>query len=227
MNFLYSRITICDSQQNLLKGCFTKVYKTSFAVFWYNEFMGRIVQLSKNVINQIAAGEVIERPFSVVKELVENSIDAGASKISVEAANECRDLRVADNGSGIHPDDIILAFSKHATSKIQSAEDLFDIHTMGFRGEALPSIGSVSRLSITSRQAESDTGWSISVDGGKISTISPASINIGTRIEVRDIFYATPARLKFLKSFQQKVKDLMLRLNAWDFLKYGSKYLTA
>ena len=104
------------------------------------KFMGRIVQLSKNVINQIAAGEVIERPYSVVKELVENSIDAGASRISIEAANECRDLRVADNGSGIHPDDIILAFSKHATSKIQSAEDLFDIHTMGFRGEALSSI---------------------------------------------------------------------------------------
>ena len=93
--------------------------------------MGRIVQLSKNVINQIAAGEVIERPFSVVKELVENSIDAGATRISVEVANECRDLRVADNGAGIHPDDIILAFSKHATSKIKSGEDLFNIQTIG------------------------------------------------------------------------------------------------
>ena len=92
--------------------------------------MGRIVQLSKNVINQIAAGEVIERPYSVVKELVENSIDAGATKISVEVANECRDLRVADNGCGIHPDDILLAFSKHATSKIQEGEDLYNIQTM-------------------------------------------------------------------------------------------------
>ena len=91
--------------------------------------MGRIVQLSKQTINQIAAGEVIERPYSVVKELVENSIDAGATKISVEVANECRDLRVADNGSGIHPDDIELSFSKHATSKIKSGEDLYEYHT--------------------------------------------------------------------------------------------------
>ena len=96
--------------------------------------MGRIVQLSKNVINQIAAGEVIERPFSVVKELVENSVDAGATRVSIEVSNECRNLRVADNGSGIHPDDILLAFSKHATSKIATGEDLYAVKTMGFRG---------------------------------------------------------------------------------------------
>ena len=118
--------------------------------------MGRIVQLSKNVINQIAAGEVIERPYSVVKELVENSIDAGATRISVEVANECRDLRVADNGSGIHPDDILLAFSKHATSKIQESEDLFNIHTMGFRGEALASIISISKLTCITRTKDFD-----------------------------------------------------------------------
>ena len=96
--------------------------------------LGRIVQLSKNVINQIAAGEVIERPFSVVKELVENSVDAGATRISIEVSNECRNLRVADNGSGIHPDDILLAFSKHATSKILTGDDLYAVKTMGFRG---------------------------------------------------------------------------------------------
>ena len=199
MNFLYSRITICDSQQNLLKGCFTKVYKTSFAVFWYNEFMGRIVQLSKNVINQIAAGEVIERPFSVVKELVENSIDAGASKISVEAANECRDLRVADNGSGIHPDDIILAFSKHATSKIQSAEDLFDIHTMGFRGEALASIISISKLTCITRTSDFDYGTKVECQNSEVKK-SQTGCAVGTIMEIKDLFYNLPARLKFLKS---------------------------
>ena len=99
--------------------------------------MARIKQLSKHLINQIAAGEVIERPASVVKELVENSIDAGATKVSIEINNDCRDIRVADNGCGIHPDDILLAFSKHATSKLQEDEDLFDIKTLGFRGEAL------------------------------------------------------------------------------------------
>ena len=106
--------------------------------------MARIQQLSKHMINQIAAGEVIERPASVVKELVENSIDAGAGRVSVEITNDCRNIRVADNGSGIHPDDIYLAFSKHATSKIRESEDLFDIHTLGFRGEALASIISIS-----------------------------------------------------------------------------------
>ena len=109
--------------------------------------MARIKQLSKQLINQIAAGEVIERPASVVKELTENSIDAGATKVSIEITNDCRDIRVADNGSGIHPDDIILAFSKHATSKIKTGEDLYCIKTMGFRGEALASIVSISRLS--------------------------------------------------------------------------------
>lgn len=118
--------------------------------------MGRIVQLSKNVINQIAAGEVIERPYSVVKELVENSVDAGATKVSIEVANECRNIRVADNGSGIHPDDIILAFSKHATSKISSGEDLYNVKTMGFRGEALASIISISRLTCITRTEEFD-----------------------------------------------------------------------
>ena len=161
--------------------------------------MGRIVQLSKNVINQIAAGEVIERPFSVVKELVENSIDAGASRISVEVANECRDLRVADNGSGIHPDDILLAFSKHATSKIKSGEDLYNIKTMGFRGEALASIISISKLTCITRTPDFDYGTKVECQNSEVKQ-SQTGCAVGTIMEIRDLFYNLPARLKFLKS---------------------------
>ena len=161
--------------------------------------MGRIFQLSKHVINQIAAGEVIERPYSVVKELVENSIDAGATKISVEIANECRDLRVADNGSGIHPEDILLAFSKHATSKIQTSEDLFDIHTMGFRGEALASIISISKLTCITRTKEFDFGTKVECQNSEVKQ-TRTGCAIGTIMEIKDLFYNLPARLKFLKS---------------------------
>lgn len=161
--------------------------------------MGKIVQLSKNVINQIAAGEVIERPFSVVKELVENSVDAGATKISVEVSNECRDIRVADNGSGIEPDDIILAFSKHATSKLKSGEDLYDIKTMGFRGEALASIISISKLTCTTRTADYDYGTKVECQNSEVKQ-SKTGCAVGTIMEIRDLFYNIPARLKFLKS---------------------------
>lgn len=161
--------------------------------------MGRIVQLSKNVINQIAAGEVIERPFSVVKELVENSIDAGASKISVEVSNECRDLRVADNGSGIYPDDIMLAFSKHATSKIKTGEDLYNITTMGFRGEALASIISISKLTCITRTKDFDYGTKVECANSEVKQ-SQTGCAVGTIMEIRDLFYNLPARLKFLKS---------------------------
>src|SRR5574344_1364166 len=126
--------------------------------------MKRIKQLSKHLINQIAAGEVIERPASVVKELVENSIDAGATKISVEISNDCRDIRIADNGSGIHPDDIELAFSKHATSKIATDEDLFAISTLGFRGEALSSIISISQVTCTTRTKDFDYGTKVTCE---------------------------------------------------------------
>lgn len=161
--------------------------------------MGRIFQLSKNVINQIAAGEVIERPYSVVKELVENSIDAGATKVSVEVSNECRDIRVADNGSGIHPDDIVLAFSKHATSKIQTGEDLYNIHTMGFRGEALASIISISKLSCTTRTKDFDYGMKVECQNSEVKE-TQTGCAVGTIMEIRDLFYNIPARLKFLKS---------------------------
>ena len=161
--------------------------------------MGRIVQLSKNVINQIAAGEVIERPYSVVKELVENSIDAGATKISVEVANECRDLRVADNGCGIHPDDILLAFSKHATSKIQEGEDLYNIQTMGFRGEALASIISIAKLTCITRTADFDFGTKVECQNSEVKQ-TQTGCAVGTIMEIKDLFYSLPARLKFLKS---------------------------
>ncbi|MBR2429867.1 DNA mismatch repair endonuclease MutL [bacterium] len=161
--------------------------------------MGRIVQLSKNVINQIAAGEVIERPYSVIKELVENSIDAGATKISVEIANECRDMRVADNGSGIHPDDILLAFSKHATSKILNGEDLYNISTMGFRGEALASIISISKLTCITRTKDFDYGIKVECQNSEVKQVRTGCA-IGTVMEIKDLFYNIPARLKFLKS---------------------------
>lgn len=161
--------------------------------------MTRIKQLSKHLINQIAAGEVIERPASVVKELVENSVDAGATKISVEISNECRDIRVADNGSGIHPDDIMLAFSKHATSKISTDEDLFDIHTLGFRGEALSSIISIAKLTCTTRTKDFETGTKVKCENSEVKKVETGCA-IGTIMEVRDLFYNIPARLKFLKN---------------------------
>ena len=161
--------------------------------------MGRIVQLSKNVINQIAAGEVIERPFSVVKELVENSIDSGASRISIEISNECRDIRVADNGSGIHPDDILLAFTKHATSKIKTSEDLYNIHTMGFRGEALASIISISKLTCITRTKDYDCGTKVECQNSEVKQVQTGCA-VGTIMEIRDLFFNIPARLKFLKS---------------------------
>lgn len=161
--------------------------------------MARIIQLSKNVINQIAAGEVIERPYSVVKELVENSIDAGASRVSIEISNECRNLRVADNGSGIHPDDIILAFSKHATSKITTGEDLYAVKTMGFRGEALASIISISKLTCITRTKDFDYGVKVECENSEVKE-AKTGCAVGTIMDIKDLFYNLPARLKFLKS---------------------------
>lgn len=161
--------------------------------------MARIKQLSKHLINQIAAGEVIERPSSVVKELTENSVDAGATKISIEINNDCRDIRVADNGCGIYPDDIMLAFSKHATSKIATDEDLYNIHTLGFRGEALSSIISISKLTCTTRTADFDTGTKVKCENSEVKQVETGCA-IGTIMDIRDLFYNIPARLKFLKS---------------------------
>ena len=159
-----------------------------------------IRQLSSRTINQIAAGEVIERPGSVVKELVENALDAGASEIEVvTVAGGLSLIRVSDDGLGMSAQDLELAVERHATSKL-SDEDLFNIDTLGFRGEALPSIGSVAHLSIATRARGEDSGCEIVVDRGAKQDVRPAAVNYGTKIEVRDLFSATPARLKFLKS---------------------------
>ena len=166
---------------------------------YYNTRMGRIKQLSVNLINQIAAGEVIERPASVVKELVENSIDAGATRIEISISNECRDIRIADNGSGIHPDDIELAFTKHATSKLTDEESLFNIDTLGFRGEALASIISIARVSCTTRTKDFDYGTKVESENSVVKS-SKIGCAQGTIMEVKDLFFNQPARLKFLKN---------------------------
>ena len=168
-------------------------------LFIWGYVMARIKQLSKNLINQIAAGEVIERPASVVKELVENSIDAGATKISIDIENECRNIRIADNGSGIHPDDIALAFSKHATSKLNDEGDLFEINTLGFRGEALASIISIAKLTCTTRTKDFEYGTKVKCENSEVVQ-TQTGCAIGTIMDVRDLFWNIPARLKFLKS---------------------------
>ncbi len=156
--------------------------------------------LSQSMINRIAAGEVLERPASAVKELVENSIDAGADKIEIKIEAGGKNLiSITDNGCGMGKDELPVAVQRHATSKL-SDDDLFNIRFFGFRGEALPSIGSVAKLSITSRR-EGQEAWKIEINGGEVNEVEPASLpSKGTKIEVRDLFFATPARLKFLKS---------------------------
>ncbi len=158
-----------------------------------------IRQLSEATVNRIAAGEVVERPASVVKELVENALDAGAHRIDVLTdGGGRRSICVTDDGEGMMRDDLALAVERHATSKLAD-DDLVSIRTLGFRGEALPSIGAVARLSVTTRHASEPHAWAIEVDAGVKSDVKPAALGEGTRVEVRDLFYATPARLKFLK----------------------------
>ncbi|MFP5469410.1 MAG: DNA mismatch repair endonuclease MutL, partial [Alphaproteobacteria bacterium] len=176
----------------------------------------KLRRLPEEIVNRIAAGEVVERPASAVKELVENAIDAGAARIAIAIAGGGRELiSVSDNGKGMTPEELALCIERHATSKLDD-NDLFNISSLGFRGEALPSIGSVSRLTITSRTADAKDGaWMIAVTGGAISPPQPAAGSAGTIAEVRDLFYATPARLKFLKSEQAEqgaITDMVKRL---------------
>src|SRR5512143_3887756 len=172
-------------------------------------------QLSAAVVNRIAAGEVVERPASVVKELVENALDAGATRIDVLTDGGGRRLiRVTDDGDGMTRADLELAVERHATSKLPG-DDLMAIDTLGFRGEALPSIGAVTRLTITTRHKSEPHAWSLTVDAGEKSAIKPAALRQGTTVEVRDLFYATPARLKFLKtdrSEAEAVREVVRRL---------------
>ena len=178
--------------------------------------LGNIIVLDENSINKIAAGEVIERPLSIVKELVENSIDAGASKITVEIKNGgiiC--IKITDDGKGIAPDDVELAFERHATGKIRSADDLPKVMTMGFRGEALTSIAAVSEVELFTRTIDNDSGMNVLIKGGNISRITQTGCPIGTSITVRDLFFNTPARFKFLKKDTTEagyISDIMVRL---------------
>src|ERR1700686_2243487 len=165
-------------------------------------------QLPEQIVNRIAAGEVVERPASVVKELVENAIDAGASRIDIfSEGGGRRRIGITDDGNGMTFDDLALAVDRHATSKLDD-EDLLRIRTLGFRGEALPSIGAVAKLGITTRHASEPHAWSLSVEGGAKSDLMPAALSQGTRVEVSDLFYATPARLKFLKTDRTEAKAI-------------------
>ncbi|MBT0957959.1 DNA mismatch repair endonuclease MutL [Alphaproteobacteria bacterium KMM 3653] len=167
-----------------------------------------IRQLDETVINRIAAGEVVERPASAVKELVENAVDAGATRITVEIADGGKSLiRVIDNGCGIAAADLPLALSRHATSKIDGS-DLLNIRSFGFRGEALPSLGAVGRLTITSRASGAAEAAVLTVTGGTLAPVRPAALNEGTVVELRDLFYATPARLKFLRTDRAEVQAI-------------------
>jgi DNA mismatch repair protein MutL len=174
-----------------------------------------IRQLSEATVNRIAAGEVVERPASVVKELVENALDAGATRIEVASdGGGRRFVRVIDDGEGMTRSDLELAVERHATSKLDD-EDLLAIRTLGFRGEALPSIGAVGRLNITSRHRSEPHAWELSVHGGAKSPVKPSALDQGTRVELRDLFYATPARLKFLKTDRTEAeagRDVVRRL---------------
>jgi DNA mismatch repair protein MutL len=178
--------------------------------------MGIINQLPPSVINQIAAGEVVERPASVVKELLENAIDAGASRVDVTVERGGKDLiRIADNGKGIGPEDLLLAFQPHATSKLAVADDLFRITTLGFRGEALAAIAEISRVRCQSRTAETAEGSEVTIDGGVAGPLLPAGCPVGTVIEVRNLFFNTPVRRSFLKSDATEsghVQDMFSRI---------------
>src|SRR5246127_2175715 len=163
--------------------------------------MGRIHVLSEAVANKIAAGEVVERPASVVKELLENSLDAGSTRIRIQVeAGGKKLIQITDNGCGMVRDDALLAFERHATSKLKTADDLLSVATLGFRGEALPTIAAVSRLLLETRDSAEAEGTRVEFAGGKLVGVKPAGLPAGTTLSVADLFYSVPARRKFLKS---------------------------
>ena len=171
---------------------------------------GRIRRLPTALANQIAAGEVIERPAAVAKELLENSLDAGAQSLHVDVEQGgTRLIRVRDDGCGIHKDDLALALSRHATSKIASLDDLETVGSLGFRGEALPSIASVSRFAMSSRTRDQDMAWHLRAEGGDPDTrLEPIAHPVGTTVEVRDLFFNTPARRRFLRMERTEFRHL-------------------
>ncbi|HAT4255662.1 DNA mismatch repair endonuclease MutL [Clostridium perfringens] len=179
--------------------------------------MNRINILNADTANKIAAGEVVERPSSVVKELVENSLDAGAKNITIEIQNGGESLiKIIDDGSGVHPEDIEKAFNPHATSKIKDTYDIFSINTLGFRGEALPSIASIARVDFKSKVSDFDMGKELVISGGEKESLTDCSMNRGTQIEVRDLFFNVPARKKFLKTTAREsalINDLVNRIS--------------
>ncbi|HAL14538.1 MAG TPA: DNA mismatch repair protein MutL, partial [Planctomycetaceae bacterium] len=168
--------------------------------------MPEIRQLSPSVINKIAAGEVIERPASVVKELMENSVDAGALRVDVTVAQGgTESIRIVDNGCGIRPDQMMMAIASHATSKIEDAEDLFNVETLGFRGEALASIAEVSQMTVRSCADGATEGAELEINGGKAEPVKPCGCPVGTSIEVRNLFFNTPVRRRFMKANQTEM----------------------
>src|SRR6202042_2211697 len=188
--------------------------------------MGRIRVLSDHVANKIAAGEVVERAASVVKELLENSLDAGSTSLRVEIENGGRRLvRIADDGCGMLRDDALLAFERHATSKLHDVKDLLSISTLGFRGEALPSIASVSRLLLETRAEEESTGSRVEIAGGKMLSVEEIATARGTVISVRDLFFNVPARKKFLRSEQTEIAHIASLVTHYS-LAHPSKSFT-
>src|SRR5512134_2337731 len=188
--------------------------------------MGRIRVLPDQVANKIAAGEVVERPASVVKELLENSLDAGSAVLHVEVESGGRRLvRVADDGCGMLRDDAMLAFERHATSKLSDVKDLLSIATLGFRGEALPSIASVSRLVLETRSPEETTGTRIEIAGGKMLRVEEAALAGGTAITARDLFYNVPARKKFLRSEQTELAHIASLVTHYSLAHPGKTFL--
>jgi DNA mismatch repair protein MutL len=184
--------------------------------------------LPEQLIHQIAAGEVIERPASVIKELVENSIDSGAKRIDIEIEDGgVKLIRVRDDGSGIERDELALALSRHATSKITTIDDLERIATLGFRGEALPSIASISRMRVVSRTSGSDTGYAISSDNGVLTALEPSAHPVGTTVEVRDLFFNVPARRKFLKAERTETQHIARMIERLALSCFGTAFSLA